>query len=124
MVNEALGEVELKSRLDDQTYVLAFTPNNMAGIEIALNKDFGEITQDLSKMSVRVLRTIIRMTFKSDNKNAKPMTEMQAGDVLNAVGYKPVIDALNLGLKWMRYGTEEAEESAANPTEPSGVASE
>lgn len=123
VVNEALGEVELKSRLDESTYVLAFTPNNMAAIEITLNKDFGEITQDLSKMSVRVLRTIVRLTSVLP-KNAKPMTDTHAGEILNAVGYKPVIDALNLGLKWMRYGTEEAEESAANPTEGSGGGSE
>lgn len=123
MVNEALGEVELKSRLDDSTYVLAFTPNNMAGIEITLNKDFGEITRDLANMSVRVLRTIVRMTAVQP-KNAKLMTDAQAGVILNAVGYKPVIDALNLGLAWMRYGTDEAEEGAANPTDPGGAASE
>jgi len=123
VVNEALGEVELKSRLDDSTYVLAFTPNNMAGIEMALNKDFGEITRDLSNMSVRSLRTIVRVTSVQP-KNAKPMTDTRAGEILNAVGYKPVIDALNVGLKWMRYGTEEeTEEGAVNPTEPSGDAS-
>lgn len=119
-----MGEVELKSRLDDSTYVLAFSPNNMAGIEMALNKDFGAITRDLSDMSVRSLRTIVRLTSVQP-KSAKPMTDTRAGEILNAVGYKPVIDALNLGLKWMRYGTEEeTEEGSANPTEPSGSASE
>lgn len=120
MANAALGEVELKSRLDDSTYLLSFAPNRMADIETALNKDFGEITQNLSQMSVRTLRTIIRLTYVQP-KGVKQLSEEHAGNVLNAVGYKPVVDALNLGLDWMRYGTEEKEESAENPPQaPSG----
>ena len=72
-------------------------------------------------MSVRTTRTIIQLTYVQP-RGAKPMTETQAGDILNAVGYKPVVDALGEGLKWMRVGIDEPE-GAGNPTEPTGVGS-
>lgn len=116
MINEALGEVELKSRLDDSLHVLSFSPNNLANIEEALKKDLSEIVSDIStgRMSVRTIRTIIKLTYVL-GKGARPMTDAQAGDILNAVGYKPVVDALGEGLKWMRVGIDEVEGSANPP---------
>lgn len=124
MVNSERGEVELKSRFDDSTHVLSFGPNQMASIEETLKRDLSDIVNDMSvgRISVRVMRTIIRLTYVPA-KNAKPLTDQQAGEILNAVGYKPVVDALSEGIKWMRVGMDEAE-GAANPTEASGGASE
>jgi hypothetical protein len=126
VVNEARNEVELKSRFDETTHVFSFMPNRMAKIEGDLRKNFGEIIQDLSQMGVRTAITVIRLTYVLP-KAAKPMTEDQAGEILNSVGFKPLIDAVVQGIKWMKFGLDgdaDAEaEGAANPTEASGETS-
>lgn len=127
MVNEALSEVELKSRFDETTHKFSFSPIRMSRVEDALRKNFGEIIQDLAQMSVRSMLVIVRLTYVLP-KAAKPMTDEQAGVIVDAIGFKPIIDAVALGIKWMKFGTEEEAEdeaeSAANPTEPSGETSE
>lgn len=123
MVNEALGEVEIKSRFDDTTHLFAFGPNQLANVEQTLRKDVSELFNEMGagRISAVTLRTLIRLTYVSP-KGAKALTDTQAGDVLNAVGYKPYAEALSEGVKWIKFGTGGADD-AENPTEAGGGAS-
>lgn len=120
LANEALGEVELKSRLDETTYLFWFGPNQLANIEEALKKDLSEIMADLSqsRMSVRMIRTVAKLSYVMP-KGKGLATDSLAGDILNAVGYKPFVEAFAKGMTWVKVGMDDAEGSA-NPPAPSG----
>lgn len=120
-VNVDSGEIELSSRLDDAKYVLRFGPNDLAKVEEALHKDLAEIINDMSRLSIRTCRALIKLTLVQP-KGAKVLTDEQAGNLLNAVGYKQLMDAVAQGVGWMKAGTELADDTQ-NPTEPSGESS-
>lgn len=123
VVNQELGEVELKSRFDDSPHVFSFSPNNLARVEEAIKRDVSDVFLEMSsgRLSVRTIRTIMQLTYVVQ-RGGKAVTAEQAGDLLNAIGYKPFVEAFSSGIKWMKVGMDENGD-AANPTVGSGESS-
>ena len=88
------GEVKLE-RDNGDVVVLKFGTNAICKIEEELNKSLGEILDDLkgneeggSKISMRTLRTMVRMSIQGDH-----MSPDDVGDLIDEVGFEAITKA-------------------------------